>query len=240
MGRCAPVRPAGTMGVWHRGKPDHIDYEFYCILSGQHYAQAVGHSQRREGRARLGRTGGHIEIRGGAVPWGPARHFAKHPGDLERRGLNRPYGKPRCRPRMSQTDSAVPHERIGRVAGGAAIYGANMADSAGFRRIQTPGMAQHQVRRDQREAVRKTARRAPCMAWLRCGGHAGQGKRLAVFERDTGQDAARIRPYAGQRPILRSRKLPGRKGQWTPPYNRVQFQLYNRGRRRRGGDVEVS
>ena len=172
---------------------------------------------------------------------GLARHFAKHPGDPGRRGLDRPHGKSRYHLRISQTGSAVLHRTVGWMAGDAAVRGVNIVDSAGFRHIRVPGLAQRQVRRDRREAVRKTARRArPRGHGMRRGGHAWQGKRLAVFEGDAGGDAARIRPYAGRRPILRSRKLPGGTGQRTPRRNRAQNRLQNRGRRRQGGDAEVS
>ena len=100
----------------------------------------------------------------GSSRWGLAGHFAKRPGGLERRGLDQPYGKSWRRPRMSQTDSTVPRRAIGWTAGGAAIHGADIADSAGFRHVRIPGLAQRQGRHDRREAACKTARRAPCMA----------------------------------------------------------------------------
>ena len=204
-------------------------------------------------RKLLGLPKGERDRRVSAVPaavlkseenlsyWGLVKHFAKHPGDLERRGLDRPYGKSWYRLRISQTDDFMLHEIIGRVAGDAAARGANIADSTGFRHIQVPGLAQRHVRHYKREAVRKTARRArPRGQDMRRGGHAGRGKRLAVFEGDAGRDAARVQRHAGRLPIRRSQKLPGGTGRCTPPYNRAQTRPYNRGRRRPGGDVGVS
>ena len=156
----------------------------------------------------------------GPSHWWMVKHFAKHPGDLERRGLDRPYGKSWCRLRVWQTDDFMLHEVIGRVAGDTAARGANIADSAGFRHIRVPGLAQRQVRHYKREAVRKIARRArPRGHDMLRDGHAGQGKRLAVFAGDAGRDAARIRRRVGRLPIRRSQKLPGGTGQRTPPYN---------------------
>ncbi len=107
--------------------------------------------------------------------------------------------------------------------------------------IQIPGTTQCQVRSSPREAVCKTAHRA--RLWgrdMRCGGHAGHGKRLAVPQGNAGHDAARILRRASRRPIRRSRKLPSRKGRWTPPRNRAQIRLYNRGRRHQGVGADVS
>ena len=130
----------------------------------------------------------------GPFHWGLARHFAKRPGDLKRRGLDRPHGKSRYRLRVWQTDDAILHEIIGRVAGDAAARGADMTDSAGFRHIRIPRPAQLQVRRDQREAVLKTARRArPIWRDMLRGGHAGRGKRPAAPRGGAGRDAARVR-----------------------------------------------
>ena len=64
--------------------------------------------------------------------WGLVKHFAKHPGDLERRGLDRPYGKSWYRLRVWQTDDFILHEIIGRVAGDAAARGTKIVDSTGF------------------------------------------------------------------------------------------------------------
>ena len=63
---------------------------------------------------------------------GLAKHFAKHPGDLERRGLGRPYSKSWCRLRVWQTDDFILHEIIGWMAGDAAARGAKIIDSTGF------------------------------------------------------------------------------------------------------------
>ena len=49
----------------------------------------------------------------GPFHWGLARHFAKHPGDLKRRGLDRPYCRTWYHLRITQIDSAVLHEIIG-------------------------------------------------------------------------------------------------------------------------------
>lgn len=117
----------------------------------------------RDGRASAAPA---AVLKSGEGPFrrGTARRFARRPGDPERRGLGRPRGKPRRRPRVPRTGDATPRETIGRMAGDAAARGADTAGSAGFRRIRVPEPAQRRVRRDQREAVGKTARRAPHMA----------------------------------------------------------------------------
>ena len=68
----------------------------------------------------------------GPFHWGLARRFAKRPGDLERRGLDRPYGKPWYHLRVSQIDSAVPRKVIGWMAGDVAVHGTKIVDSTGF------------------------------------------------------------------------------------------------------------
>ena len=119
----------------------------------------------------------------GPFHWRLARHFAKHPGDLERRGLDRPYGKSWYRLRVWQTDDFILHEIIGWMAGDATVHGTKIVNSTGFRHVRVPGLAQRQVRHYKREAVRKTAYRArPRGRNMLRGGHAGQGQRLAVFE----------------------------------------------------------
>ena len=68
----------------------------------------------------------------GPSHWGLVKRSAKPPVDMKRRGLDRPYGKSRCRLRMSQTDSVVPRKIIGWMAGDAAIHGIKIVDSTGF------------------------------------------------------------------------------------------------------------
>ena len=52
---------------------------------------------------------------------GLVKHFAKHPVDLERRGLDRPCGRSWYHARVSQIDSAAPHKIIGWMDGDAAV-----------------------------------------------------------------------------------------------------------------------
>ena len=64
--------------------------------------------------------------------WGLVKHFAKHPGDLNRCELDRPYGKSWYHLRISQTDDFILHEIIGWMAGDAAVHGTKIVDSTGF------------------------------------------------------------------------------------------------------------
>ena len=65
--------------------------------------------------------------------WGLVKHFAKRPGDLKRRGLDRPHGKSWCHLRISGMDPAILNKLILWMAGDDAARGAKIVDSAGFR-----------------------------------------------------------------------------------------------------------
>ena len=64
--------------------------------------------------------------------WGLVKHFDKHPGDLKRRGLDRPYSKSWHRLRISQIDTAILHKLILWMAGDDAARGTKIVDSSGF------------------------------------------------------------------------------------------------------------
>ncbi len=101
--------PSGTRGDPDAGWPRHAEgrksegrNHVEPTANGRLYKQAAGCPQRREGRARLGHTMAVLKSGEGPSRWGLARHFAKHSGDLERRGLDRPYGGSRYRLRITQ------------------------------------------------------------------------------------------------------------------------------------------
>ncbi len=64
--------------------------------------------------------------------WGLVKHFNKHPGDLKRCELDRPYSKSWYRLRISQIDSAVLYKLILWMAGDYAARGTKIVDSSGF------------------------------------------------------------------------------------------------------------
>ena len=64
--------------------------------------------------------------------WGLVKHFDKHPGDLKRCELDRPYSKSWHGLRISQIDTAILHKLILWVAGDDAVHGTKIVNSSGF------------------------------------------------------------------------------------------------------------
>ena len=64
--------------------------------------------------------------------WGLVAHFDKHPGDLERCELIRPYSKSEHQLRVSQIDADVLQQIITWMAGDEVVDGTKIVDSSGF------------------------------------------------------------------------------------------------------------
>ena len=64
--------------------------------------------------------------------WGLVKHFEKHPGDLERCELPRPYSKSEYQLRVSEIKTEVQQQIITWMAGDEAVDGTKIVDSSGF------------------------------------------------------------------------------------------------------------
>ena len=64
--------------------------------------------------------------------WGLIKHFDKHPEDLERRGLYRPYSRAQYQLHVSQIKPKVQQEILARMAGEEAVHGTKLVDSSGY------------------------------------------------------------------------------------------------------------
>ena len=64
--------------------------------------------------------------------WGPVKHFEKHPGDLERCELLRPYGRSMYQLRVSEIKTEVLQQIITWMVGDEAVNGTKIVDSSGF------------------------------------------------------------------------------------------------------------
>ena len=64
--------------------------------------------------------------------WGLVKHFEKHPGDLQRCELLRPYGKSEYHLRLSQIETDILQQIITWMAGDQAVHGTKIVDSSGF------------------------------------------------------------------------------------------------------------
>ena len=85
--------------------------------------------------------------------WGLIKHFDRHPDDLERCEMSRPYCRAWCHPRISEIDPAVLQKIITKMAGDEAVHGTLPVDSGGFQHCRVYRLAERKVRQDQREAV---------------------------------------------------------------------------------------
>ena len=171
--------------------------------------------------------------------WGLVKHFAKHPGDLERCELDRPYSKSWYHLRISQIGDFILHEIIGWMAGDAAVHGTKIVDSTGFsisryRDWHNAKYGTISVKQFAKLHIVHALGGKICAAAVTPGKANDSPYLREMLAR------MRIRRHTGRCPIRRSQKLPDGTGQWTPPRNRAQIRLYDRGRRRQGGDVEVS
>ena len=64
--------------------------------------------------------------------WGLVKHFDKHPGDLERCELPRPYSKSLYQLRVSQIEPKAQQKIIIWMAGNDAVHGTKIVDSSGY------------------------------------------------------------------------------------------------------------
>lgn len=64
--------------------------------------------------------------------WGLVKHFEKHPGDLKRCELLRPYSKSQYQLQLSHVDTKILQQIIVWMAGDEAVDGTTIVDSSGF------------------------------------------------------------------------------------------------------------
>ena len=136
-------------------------------------------------------------------------------------------------PGVSQTDSAILHRIIGRIAGDVAAHGTKIIDSTGF------SISRHQdwhnakygtisVKQFAKPRVAHTRRGTICAAAV-APGRANDSPHLRTMLVGCRADPATCRPTPN---AAESKTATGRKGQWTLPRNRSQIRLQNRGGRR--------
>ena len=113
-------------------KPEGHNYAKRMPKLAGRMREALGIPEGEKDRRVSAMLASLVKSEEGLSHWGLVRRFAKHPGDLERRGLGRPHGKSRYRLRISEMDPAILNKLILWMAGDDAARGTKIVDSTGF------------------------------------------------------------------------------------------------------------